>query len=131
MLGAHNVQNLTVNSSGNITQTAAVIVSGTTTLNATGNVTMTTAGNNLNQLNVGGQAINVVEGAGSSLTVLSLSSGANQPVSLAAGHTLTLPPAAPIATGTADLQLSSPIGSPGPSRRRSAATTSPSRVAPT
>ena len=101
---------LSVQANGNVTQTASVIVSGTTAISAgTGNVTLTTAGNNLNELSVSGQAINVVEGAGSNLTVTSLTSGLNQPVSLSAGHTLTLPGTA-INTGTADLTLSSAIG---------------------
>lgn len=110
VLGAQNVQNLNVTSGGNITQSAAAIVSGTTNVNATGAITLTTLGNNLNQIHISaGQAINVVEGAGSNLTVLSLSNVLNQPVSLAAGHTLTLP-ATPINTGSGDLSLVSPIG---------------------
>lgn len=105
VLDAINANGLTVNAAGNVTQTAALVISGTTTVNAgAGNVTLTTAGNNLNNLNVSGNALNIVEGAGSALTVLSLSSGLNQPVSLAAGHNLTLPGTA-ISTGTADLTL--------------------------
>ena len=109
-LAATSANSLTVNAGGAVTQSAALIISGTTTVNAGGNVTLDTAGNNLNQINVSGQAINVVEGAGSSLTVLSLANGANQPVTLAAGHTLTLPGTS-INTGSADISLSSGIGS--------------------
>jgi filamentous hemagglutinin family protein len=110
-LGSINANtSLDVLANGPVTQSAAVLVSGTTTINAgTGNVTLTTAGNNLNVLSVSGNAINVVEGAGSNLTVTSLSSGVNQPVSLTAGHTLTLPNTG-IFTGTADLALASNIG---------------------
>ncbi|MFO1191784.1 MAG: YDG domain-containing protein [Rhodoferax sp.] len=108
--GVSAATSLTVNANGNVSQTAPAVISGTTTVNAgIGNVTLTTAGNNLNVLNVAGNAINVVEGAGSSLTVNTLSSGANQPVSLAAGHTLTLP-ATVINAGSADINLTSPIG---------------------
>ncbi len=104
-LGASSFSQLTVNANGNVGQNAAVIIGGITTINAgSGNVTLTTAGNNLNDLNVSGNALNIVEGAGSALAVLSLTSGLNQPVSLAAGHNLTLPGTA-INTGTADLTL--------------------------
>ncbi|MCY7306119.1 MAG: YDG domain-containing protein [Rhodoferax sp.] len=108
-LAVTSANSLTVNAGGAVTQSAALVISGTTSVNAAGNVTLATAGNNLNQLNVSGQAINVVEGAGSSLTVLSLASGANQPVALAAGHTLTLP-GTTINAGSADITLFSGIG---------------------
>ncbi len=101
---------LNVVAGGNVTQSAPLVISGTTSITSAGNVTLTTPGNNLNSLSINANAINVVEGAGNSLTVTSLASGVNQPVSLAAGHTLTLP-GTPIDTGTADLSLFSAVGS--------------------
>lgn len=101
---------LNVVAGGNVTQSAPLVISGTTSITSAGNVTLTTPGNNLNSLSINANAINVVEGAGNSLTVTSLASGVNQPVSLAAGHTLTLP-GSPINTGTADLSLFSAVGS--------------------
>lgn len=107
ILGAIKANNLNISAAGNVTQNAPVIVSGTTTIDAGfgfGNVTLATPGNNLNNLNVIGNALDIREGAGSALTVLSLASGLNQPVRLEAGHNLTLPFSS-IDTGTANMTL--------------------------
>ncbi|HWK83359.1 MAG TPA: filamentous hemagglutinin N-terminal domain-containing protein, partial [Caldimonas sp.] len=88
-----------------ITQTAGTIIAtGTTTVNAgSGDVTLAQPGNDFqNNVALTGGAVSVRDT--NNLTVSSLTSGANRPVSLIAGGTLVLPPT-PIDTGTADLNL--------------------------
>ena len=87
-----------------------ILATGTTTVNAgTGDITLAQASNNF-QGNVllSGGAVSVRDF--DNLTVTSLVSGANRPVSLIAGGSLVLP-AAPIDTGTADLTLQALGGS--------------------
>ncbi len=87
-----------------------ILATGTATVNAgTGDITLTQPSNNF-QGNVllSGGAVSVRDF--DNLTVTSLVSGANRPVSLIAGGSLALP-AAPIDTGTADLTLQALGGS--------------------
>jgi hypothetical protein len=94
-----------------ITQTAgAIVAAGATTVNAgSGDVTLAQAGNDFQgSLAVTGGAISVRDA--NDLTLTSLVSGVNQPVSVIAGGSLVLPPN-PIATGSADLTLQALGGS--------------------
>src|ERR1019366_1831341 len=94
-----------------ITQTAgAIVAAGATTVNAgSGDVTLAQASNDFQgNLAVTGGAISVRDV--NDLTVTSLVSGVNQPVSLIAGGSLVLPPN-PIGTGSAALTLQALGGS--------------------
>jgi filamentous hemagglutinin family protein len=99
--------------SGNapITQTTGTIVAaGPATINAgSGNITLAQPSNDFQSgIALTGGAVSVHDL--NDLTVTSLGSGANQPVSLVAGGSLVLP-STPIATGTADLILQALGGS--------------------
>ncbi|MGN6227657.1 MAG: beta strand repeat-containing protein, partial [Dyella sp.] len=101
---------LVATGAGDITQSGALSVTGTSSLDAgSGAITLTHAGNDFGgAVTATGQGVSL-EDIGD-LTIASLNSGTNATVSLTAGGALTLP-ASTIATGTADLTLAANGGS--------------------
>ncbi|MFN0184908.1 MAG: beta strand repeat-containing protein, partial [Aquabacterium sp.] len=95
-----NTTNSAVNqTAGKVTATGA-----TTVAAGTGDVTLAQATNDFSSITVTGGAVSLQDT--NALTVTALTAGANKSVSVVAGGALTLPATA-IATGTADLTLSS------------------------
>ena len=101
---------LVATGAGDITQSGALSVTGTSSLDAgSGAITLANAGNDFGgAVTATGQGVSL-EDIGD-LTIASLNSGTNATVSLTAGGALTLP-ASSIATGTADLTLAANGGS--------------------
>ena len=90
---------------GNLAQTGAVTVSGTSDLDATGDIVLTNGGNDFGGA-VDANGVNVSVSDSNNLSVSALVNGVNGQVSLLSGGTLFLP-AQPISAGSADLTLSS------------------------
>ncbi len=96
---------------GNISQTAALSVTGIATLDATtsGDITLANTGNQWHGLNLTGKALDLRSSG--DIEILSLTQPSNRALTLSAGADLILGPAANIDTGTADLKLASLGGS--------------------
>ena len=98
----------TLTSGGALTQSAAMTIGGATSLASAGDITLDNAANDFQAaVTATGAAITLRDT--NALTVASLTNGANKALNLRAGGLLTLP-AQSLATGTADLALTSGAG---------------------